>query len=390
MTVDALWRGDWQAVVSSHDANSRDPGAWLRLAIARWQEGSTDDGALQQALALGASGADAREARVTSAQLSLGQALLLTGHERQGLQVLQKALPVWVPEDQRIGRARLLACERLVAMGQWKQAEALHGRDAMQREALENSKKVLRTIHHLACTGGTVISKCIAALPGVALVSEVNPLNRFGQDFEPSNPMLLLERSYRKLTLEEIKEDFMGTIAQIVKICDHDGRRLVIRDHSHTDFCLGECPSEHTAIRDFLADDYVLLSVVTVRHPLDSFLGMLAKGWHQQFQPSTFDEYCKRYGSFLDRYEGLPLRRYEDFCREPEATIKGMCEALQLEYNQIFLKNFGKVPLTGDSGRGSNTEISLRPRRQIPAEVMAEAENSNCYHEILKRLGYNE
>jgi FkbM family methyltransferase len=132
MTVDALWRGDWQAVVSSHEANSRDPGAWLRLAIARWQQGSTDDGALQQALALGASGADAREARVTSAQLSLGQALLLAGHERQGLQILQKALPVWVPEDQRISRARLLACERLVAMGQWKQAEALHGQGVMQ------------------------------------------------------------------------------------------------------------------------------------------------------------------------------------------------------------------------------------------------------------------
>ena len=249
---------------------------------------------------------------------------------------------------------------------------------------------MLRTIHHLACTGGTVISKCIAALPGVALVSEVNPLNRFGQDFEPSNPMLLLERSYRKLTLEEIKEDFMSSIARVVRICSNDGKRLVIRDHSHTDFCLGACPSEHTAIRDFLADDYVLLSVVTVRHPLDSYLGMLAKGWHQQFQPSTFDEYCKRCRSFLDRYEGLPLRRYEDFCRNPEATIKGICEALQLEYDQSFLKDFGKIPLTGDSGRGSNTEISLRPRRHIPAEVMAETENSSCYHEILKRLGYDE
>jgi hypothetical protein len=62
-------------------------------------------------------------------------------------------------------------------------------------------------------------SKCLAFMPGVDLVSEVNPLNRFGSNVEPTNPLLLLERSYRDLTLEEIKEDFLGQMAQALKIC---------------------------------------------------------------------------------------------------------------------------------------------------------------------------
>ena len=38
-----------------------------------------------------------------------------------------------------------------------------------------NTKPKLRIIHHLACSGGTLISKCISALPNVYLLSELHP-----------------------------------------------------------------------------------------------------------------------------------------------------------------------------------------------------------------------
>jgi hypothetical protein len=225
-------------------------------------------------------------------------------------------------------------------------------------------------------------------MPQVALVSEVNPMNRFGNDFEPTNPLLLLERSYRNLTLEEIKEDFLSRMAQAAKICHNDGMDLVIRDHSHTDFCMGEAPHELTPIRDFLVDQYDLVSVVTVRHPLDSYLGLLSQGWQMQFTPSTLEEYCRRYLAFLDRYSDVPFRRYEDFCMEPEAFMQELCELLEVAYNPIFLERFGSIKLSGDSGRGSNTEITPRPRRPIPEDLEAELENSGAYMQLLERLGY--
>jgi hypothetical protein len=38
-------------------------------------------------------------------------------------------------------------------------------------------KPVIRVIHHLACSGGTLISKCISAMPNVYLLSEAHPFS---------------------------------------------------------------------------------------------------------------------------------------------------------------------------------------------------------------------
>jgi hypothetical protein len=50
---------------------------------------------------------------------------------------------------------------------------------------------VVRTLHHVACSGGTLISRCLAALPDVVVLSELNPTNRHGPVFNPSHPLAL-------------------------------------------------------------------------------------------------------------------------------------------------------------------------------------------------------
>jgi len=247
---------------------------------------------------------------------------------------------------------------------------------------------LLRTIHHLACTGGTVISKCLAAMPDVALISEVNPFNRFGSKFEPTNPLLQLERSYRTLSTDEIIEEFEQQIAHANQICQRDDVDMIIRDHSHTDFCMGETPSEACPIANHLCRDYELISVVTVRHPLDSYLGMLAQGWEDQFSPSSLDEYSRRYLAFLDCYASLPILRYEDFCAQPEAFMKNLCSILEIGYSGGFLAHFGDVTLSGDSGRKGVSTIEPRPRREVPEQVQSEIETSSRYWDLVSRLGY--
>src|SRR5690606_18702694 len=41
-------------------------------------------------------------------------------------------------------------------------------------------KPTLRIIHHFACSGGTLICKCLAAQPNVFLLSELHPTTRLG------------------------------------------------------------------------------------------------------------------------------------------------------------------------------------------------------------------
>jgi len=257
-----------------------------------------------------------------------------------------------------------------------------------RKQAHTQGKPLLRTLHHLACTGGTVISKCLAAMPDVALISEVNPFNRSGGNFEPTNPLLLLERSYRQLSTDEVIEDFVRQIDYASRICRRDDVDLIIRDHSHSDFCRGGEPSPTCPILDYLGSDYQLLSVVTVRHPLDSYLGLVCQGWNKHFSPSTLDEYSRRYLVFLDRYSSLPMLRYEDFCMQPEIFMRKLSNSMEVGYSVEFLKHFGSFSLSGDSGRKGDEVIEARPRRPVPEPVQAEIESSRRYSELLTRLGY--
>lgn len=368
----AFDRGDWAAVIAAHDPSTTDPSRWLELAVARlrskgaeeveWEHLEEAARAFAAAAAQGAPSAAVKEAQ-QHCLLAL-QGDLMRAAER---------IPEAEDLQQRAADALARARHRL----------------RQRRQHLEHGgKPLIRTIHHLACTGGTVISKCMAAMPHVALISEVNPFNRFGSTFEPTNPLLLLEQSYRKLSAEEIEENFRLEIRQVVKICEKDGMDLVIRDHSHTDFCMGEKPSEVTPILDFLGSDYSLLSAATIRHPLDSYLGLLHEGWHEQFQPSTLEEYCLRYLCFLDRYKDLPLLRYEDFCQEPDSFLESLCSLLQIQFSPSYVHKFGSVTLSGDSGRRSGETIGPRPRREVSPEVNAEISESPSYRALLTRLVY--
>jgi len=313
----------------------------------------------------------------------------------QAIRVLATGVGTACNEQNRAALAEQL--ETLLTLA----SETSHGSGVDEREAIgvlktreqwkqsrANEKPVLRTIHHLACTGGTVISKCLAAMPRVALISEVNPLNRFGSEFEPTNPLLQLERSYRKLSTQDIIEDFIRQVAYVNRICRQDDVDLVIRDHSHTDFCIGPTPAAVCPIADCLSSDYELLSVVTVRHPLDSYLSLMTQGWEKQFLPGNLNEYSRRYQAFLDRYASLPMLRYEDFCAQPEAFMKNLCNALEIGYSEGFLGRFGDVTLSGDSGRKGIFTIERRPRRVVPEEVESEIASSIMYSELLERLGY--
>jgi hypothetical protein len=183
-------------------------------------------------------------------------------------------------------------------------------------------------------------------------------------------------------------EDFINKISYVNKICRRDDVDLIIRDHSHTDFCMGTHPSLSCPVIDCLASDFDLVSVVTVRNPLDSFLGLLSQGWEKHFSPSSLQEYSYRYLAFLDRYSSLPIFRYEDFCMNPEAFLESLCDTLDISFSADFIHKFGSVRLSGDSGRTGTNSIELRQRREIPDSLRGEIRCSESYLELLDRLGY--
>ena len=248
-------------------------------------------------------------------------------------------------------------------------------------------KPVIRSIHHFACTGGTLISKCLASMPNIALISEVNPMNRHDSQFTPTNPLLLLERSLRTFTTEEKLDIFKEQVAKAMLLCQKEDHDLILRDHSHTDFCVGNEVSDTYAIKDFLSEDYQLIYVLTVRHPLDSYLSLVSNGW-EHFCPKGIHEYSRRYLAFIDKYSPSEIIRYEDFCENPPEVMKRICGILRIGYDKDFLNTFGKKILSGDSGRTGIEIIEKRKRRPVSKEIISELEKSTYYSELVDRLNY--
>ncbi len=262
---------------------------------------------------------------------------------------------------------------------------------AMCRQGEMHSHEPIRTIHHLSCTGGTLITKCLAAMPNVMVLNEVDPLSTFSMDsnkpeFRPTDIIALLRQGDIGIENTLIVELFMSNLRKILDEMRFVGRRLVVRDHSHSHYLTQTEIDSRPSLLNLLDGIFDTRSIVTVRDPIDSYLSLQAMEW-LTFEPTTFDEYCRRYHMFLDDHEDIELFRYEDFVVNPLSEMKKMCLVLGLTYTSEFVDTFDVFKLSGDSGR-SGGHISRRPRRVCSGEFEQEVKLADNYASLVSRLGY--
>ena len=249
----------------------------------------------------------------------------------------------------------------------------------------------IRTIHHLACTGGTLISKCIAALPNVQLLSEVDPLSTLQDSGKPMFGPTDLIRQWRQGSRGACQDDiidlFLAEMNVILNAATRVGQNVVIRDHSHSHFNSGPVIPERPTIRQILQRAFDVKSVLTVRHPADSYASLVKNGWHTHFQPSNFEEYCRRSLVFIKAYNTSELVKYEDFVNMPNEEIRRIANFYQLCFKEDFLSNFSAIQLTGDSGRKANV-IEKHDRREQASQIIHVFSKNRLYSELCSLFDY--
>ena len=111
--------------------------------------------------------------------------------------------------------------------------------------ANRNVKPQLRIIHHLACSGGTLVSKCLAALPNIYLLSELHPTTTLHQGggkpkFLPAD--VTTQSRYANVPhIDTLAWKLF--VSNIIQTYEHIGQysgTLIIREHTHSDYCVGE------------------------------------------------------------------------------------------------------------------------------------------------------
>lgn len=248
----------------------------------------------------------------------------------------------------------------------------------------------LRSIHHFACTGGTLISKLLAGMPNTVLLSEIDPLSQGIPQarFMPTDVVFGLRHSIRPIDPEIIIATFVASIKAAKDGLERQGSHLIIRDHSHSQFCRDDTDyAARPTLREMLKDQFPIRSVVTVRHPLDSFLSLNNHEWIA-FSPGTLDAYAERYVAFLERHRGIAVIRYEDFVASPETVSRELCDILALECSPLAPELSPLIKMSGDSGRNEGP-IAVRPRRTVPAMIETARSVSRTYRTLCRRLGYD-
>jgi hypothetical protein len=255
------------------------------------------------------------------------------------------------------------------------------------------ARPTLRLIHHMARSGGTLISKCLGCMTGVLLLSEIHPLgtNQF-------NPLIQAQRWYGLLSSQDLHElkvrgrvGFADAIDLIRRRAEDCSQRLVIRDWSHLDFTgvpFVAKPAHRLLTAEALAARFQLLQVCTVRHPLDQWLSLSQLAVVQG--RLTLDGFLAGYRRFAEVATSIGFYRYEDFTAAPEAVMQALCATLQLRYDQGFRERWRDYTfVTGDvAGSRGGSAIQPVPRRSAaPGLLEAIAANAH-YQASLELLGY--
>jgi hypothetical protein len=261
---------------------------------------------------------------------------------------------------------------------------------APQRRA---ARPMLRLVHHMARSGGTLFSRCLGCMSGVLLLSEIHPLGT-----AQFNPLVQAQRWYGLLSSQDLAElrargrvAFADAIDLIHRRADEAGQRLVIRDWSHLDFTgvpFVASPAYRLLTAEALASRFELRQVCTVRHPLDQWLSLRKLAVvHGKL---TLDAFLAGYRRFAEQAREIGFFRYEDFAADPSAIMKELCRRLEVRFDRHFTERWSSyASVTGDvAGSRSGCAIQLPPRRAVEPGLLDQLAASADYRTSLEILGY--
>lgn len=403
--------GDWGslAAVTYESLQQHPDRAKLALMVAAGHLQSRNANAARQFIRLardwGCSKKLIAQILVAGVHNSLGRAAALGGQMPRALKHFNQSVATGTPASdiRLIGQARVT--EQLAQLGLLEKGTGKESGKRVTLQELENAnadggkpnrairrKGTLRVIHHLACTGGTLFTKCVAAQPRVMVLNEVDPYSDVvrSQDgksaFAPSDVLALIKSSEALSDDKTIGEIFLNDLKLLLGKLSGERKSLVLRIHSQGAYVKGGAVRATARINSLLETRFDVKSVVTVRDPIDSFLSLKANDW-LFYTPPTFDEYCRRYLAFLQDNAGTPWFKYEDFIARPRHIMQELCAALDLEYSPDFIERFHNYRFSGDSGR-TGSVIERRTRRAYDAQFVDDAGNSKSYHALADLLQY--
>jgi hypothetical protein len=252
------------------------------------------------------------------------------------------------------------------------------------------SPPVIRLFFHLARTGGTVLSKCIASMAGVVLLSEINP-----RGLRWMNPLLQAHSFHELLRKDDLAPllagatlGFDAAIRLIHARAAERGAALVLRDWTHLDY-VGlpfVQPTYALGLERALAGSFRVVKTASVRHPIDQWLSLSRLDVMQG--KLDRDLFLRGYRRFAEQAATMGFLRYERFVDEPDAALRVLCERLELPFDPTYRDRWSTYErLTGEVA-GRRDRIAAPARPPLSGALLDAFAANQDYRDSLEMLGY--
>ena len=274
---------------------------------------------------------------------------------------------------------------------------------------------MLLTVHHVAASGGSIVSQVLAASTNSVLVSEINPLGTVYRGLEPFyDPTSLLWHlvyNSRDLSPTLKLKYFFGQIEISIEHVKSLSKNLLLRDHSHSTF---NFLNKNQTFNNKKVDSFFLESlkyfyskkkdmfdfprikpILSIRHPLDSFIASRKKNWLFEYcgDDINIDNYCKgllNFQNYMENVEFAKVIRYEDLCMNFESSLNELFLDFNINYKIPTLSEVNRIKVTGKSGRKSN-DIVLRDRLLVDVDngLKNQIKESIYYKQFCQKNNYD-
>lgn len=258
------------------------------------------------------------------------------------------------------------------------------------------NNKSIRIFHALARSGGTIVSKCLGCMQGIILLSEIHPITR---RYDIYNPLVQSHYWHHIVKKEEfplLKDyDFVEAIKLIANRCGEQEKTLLIRDWAHFDF-FGSPVIKVTPPKEFSANlalnnSFQIKEIALVRHPIDQWLSF--ENYHFLKGKYSIGSFLESFWHFSKKCTNMDFIKYENFTEDPSKYLMQLAEILQFQFDPAFITKWYRYQkITGDnqlSSRGSALkEIKPLSRRQVSSDILKQFHSNDLYWESIKLLGY--
>ena len=242
-------------------------------------------------------------------------------------------------------------------------------------------------------SGGTVLNQCLGSLPNVVIMSEVSPLIVVEGNKDASFRTVKEEaRNYYQIDLKS--DNFVQNVLELEGVCQRNGQQLVIRDWTFGGFLSsGKNPSpppNKLLSLEALETKCDIIPFCFVRDPIDIWISLTKR---LNFGVKTFFAQYLKYVKAV-RERDIAIFKYEDFVKQPEDTIRQICQYTGLEFSRSYKNYRSNDNVTGDTlfdphSRGRKSCV-IKPllRRRLPKKKIIEINQCEDMIKANKLLGY--